>query len=885
VSAERHQRVKQIFLDALELADEEREAFLQAACGGDAAMREEVESLLAHHRPEAAFEPVRVSPDAAGPARQAPVRFAAGDVFAERYRVVDRLGRGGMGEVYRADDLTLGTPVALKLLHAEDSALRIQLLQEVKLARQITHPAVCRVYDLGEADGELYFTMEYLEGEDLRSLLKRAGRLPSSRVAEIGSALCEGLAAAHARGVLHLDLKPANVLIDESGRVRITDFGIATTLEDARLATATYGTPGYMAPEQLGAPHALSERTDLYSLALVLYELVVGQQAFDDPSMTRVLEMQRETLPTPPSRLVPDVDPELERIILQALEKDPARRPESADAMGVRLAAVTAGASEGPTDTPVTSAGVDTGTREVEPAAAASEGDARGVLIGVGVAFLLIALFLGLWRGMRVDDPVARIPAPETTAPHPPAAAPTLAILPFDNLSSDTENAFLADGITEELYSLLAETDTLRVLARTSVRYYEGTQRSLPDLAREIGLTNLLEGSVRRQGPRVRVSVQLIDAIAETQVWASDFERELRSENLFELQSDVARAIAAALKMKFTPHDRARLARRPTADPRAYDRYLLGRRHFERITEADALASIRHFREAVELDPGFADAWAYLALSYTLAARGGILAPSEAYPLAREGARRALAIDEQLDEAHLAMARVLLSHDWRWDAATLSLERVLALDPDSARAHLDHAHLLSSAGRFDESIAAVDRAIDLDPVSPFAWAQRARRLLDARDYPGAAEAASRALEIEPTHAAALAVMGFSRLMGEDYSAAIAAFEASLADFGESPVVMANLGYALGRAGRSEEARGVLTELEALAGQRYVSPAYRAFVHLGLGERELALRWLESAVEQRDPASIWLEVDAHYDILRDEPRFTALVEKVGRPPGR
>ncbi|MBW2417195.1 MAG: protein kinase [Deltaproteobacteria bacterium] len=899
MSAERHQRIKQIFLDALEYAGEEREAFLDASCGDDGSMREEVESLLAHHRPEAAFEPLVVSAGADRPSKEKPLRFAAGDVFAERYRVVDRLGRGGMGEVYRADDLTLGTPVALKLLHTADSALRTQLLQEVKLARQITHPAVCRVYDLGEAEGELYFTMEYLEGEDLSSLLKRAGRLPSSRVAEMGSVLCEGLAAAHARGVLHLDLKPANVLIDESGQVRITDFGIATTLEEARLVSATYGTPGYMAPEQLGTPHTLSERTDLYSLALVLYELVAGQPAFDDPSMTRVLEMQREARPTPPSRLVPDVDPELERILLQALEKDPARRPESASAMGSRLSALTQGAGQGaavegraaagPADASAVSAGgtaggsaeVAAGSREAEAGAPEQQ---RGVLVGVGVAFLFIVVFLGLWRGSSVDDPtlLVPVPVPAPQAQPEPVARPTLAILPFENLSSDTENAFLADGITEDLYSLLAETNSLRVLARTSVRNYARSQQSLPQLAREIGLTNLLEGSVRRQGARVRVSVQLIDAVDETQVWASDFERELDSENLFELQSEVARAIASALQMKFTPEDQARLARRPTADPAAYDRYLLGRRHFERVTEADLLASIQHFREAVELDPNFADAWSYLALSYTLAARGGVVAPAAAYPQASESARRALAIDDRLDEAHLAMARVLLSHDWRWDAALLSLGRVLVLNPDSARAHLDHAYLLSSAGRFDESIAAVDRAIALDPGSPFAWAQRGRRLLDARDYEAAAEAASRALELEPGHAGALSVLGFSQLMREEYSAAIEAFEGSLADFGESPIVIANLGYALGRAGRAGDARAALTRLEALASQRFVSPVYRAFVHLGMGEREASLRWLEGAVEQRDPASIWLAVDPHYDILRDEPRFAALVEKVGAP---
>ena len=258
------------------------------------------------------------------------------------------------------------------------------------------------------------------------------------------------------------------------------------------------------------------------------------------------------------------------------------------------------------------------------------------------------------------------------------------------------------------------------------------------------------------------------------------------------------------------------------------------------------------------------------------------MAPGEAYELARAGAAAALAIDDRLDEAHLAMERVLLSHEWRWDAALLSLGRVLALNPDSARAHLDHAYLLSSAGRFDQALAAMDRAIALDPVSPLAWAQRGGRLVEARDYVAAAESANRALEIEPNHAGALSVLGFSHLMRDEYALAVEAFERSLADFGESPVVIAHLAYALGRAGRSDQARAASAKLAALEGQRFVSPAYRAFAHLGLGELEPSLDWLEKAVAQQDPASIWLAVDARYDILRGEPRFAALVERVGAP---
>src|SRR5688572_22264118 len=318
-------RAKDVFLQALNVPLADRGAFVAEACGPDTRLRQEVESLLAHHE-ESGGTTAELPPDTVGG------RFSAGQVFGGRYRMVARLGRGGMGEVWHADDLVLKTPVALKFIRSARDGAVAAILNEVRLARKITHPAICRVFDVGQADGEVFFSMELVRGEDLASLIKRVGRLPSEKVIDIARQLSGGLAAAHAEGILHRDLKPANVLIDENGEVRITDFGIAVTRVDPSLHTLV-GTPGYMAPEQLlpGAP--LTERTDLYALGLLLYELIVGQHAFSR-SGTRLQ-------PTRPSTLVPYVDPQLERLVLQALSTDPLERPASADAFAASLPSAT----------------------------------------------------------------------------------------------------------------------------------------------------------------------------------------------------------------------------------------------------------------------------------------------------------------------------------------------------------------------------------------------------------------------------------------------------------------------------------------------------------------------------------------------------------------
>jgi serine/threonine protein kinase len=323
--------------------------------------------------------------------------FVAGTILAERYRIVGLLGRGGMGEVYRADDLKLGQPVALKFLPGHllgDEAALTRFHREVRVARQVSHQHVCRVYDIGEVDGQHFLSMEYIKGEELSSLLRRIGRLPTDKATEIARQLCAGLAAAHNRGVLHRDLKPSNVMVDEAGNVRITDFGLAGLEEEIRSEEIRAGTPAYMSPEQL-AGKELTVKSDIYSLGLVLYEIFTGKKAFDAPTLGQLLDLRNsDTTPTTPSSLVQNIDPLVERAILRCLEKDPEKRPQSALQVAASL----------PGGDPLAAALAAGETPSPEMVAAApKEGVLRPAVAMACVAAIVVGSFLIIWLAGKAD--------------------------------------------------------------------------------------------------------------------------------------------------------------------------------------------------------------------------------------------------------------------------------------------------------------------------------------------------------------------------------------------------------------------------------------------------------------------------------------------------
>jgi len=668
-----HQRAKDVFLVALGQVGEDRNAFLAEACGDDTALRQEVESLL-HFHDTTGTDAASGSPDAA--------RFAPGDMFAGRYRMVARIGRGGMGEIWRADDLVLQTAVALKLIGTSAEQDTTRILREVRIARQVTHPAVCRVFDVGNADGTLFFSMELVEGEDLAAVIRRVGRLPSEKVVDIARQLCGGLAAAHAEGVLHRDLKPANVLLDNRGQARITDFGIAISQRQASVHALT-GTPAYMAPEQRTIGATLSAQTDIYALGLVLYELLVGQHPFrhGDPAGA----------PARPSTLVPNVDPQLERVILQAISREPRERPGSALEMAARLPVLAARAVGDTTVAAAPLARKSTGTWWIAAAAAAA-------LVGVGVSALSFFASPGA---------------------HTLTAQDTIVLADFDNNTSEP----VFDGALKVALAVALEQspflkvfpderarDTLRLMERSPDERI--TRTIARDIARRERFKALISGSIASLGRNYVIALEAVNAetgddMAREQAEASSKEQVLTSLGAAaaRLREKLGESLASVQKFD------APLARATTPSLDALHAYSLalvdGR-------EVPRLESIPDLKRAIELDPTFAMAYAQLSAVYANTGQS-TLAPAYS--------RRAFELRERVSERE----RFFIS--WRyyrdaaqaWDKALELARSWTAAYPRESFAFNSLGIALVRLGQFEQSVSPFRQAIALDPqfVPPY----------------------------------------------------------------------------------------------------------------------------------------------------------------------
>jgi tetratricopeptide (TPR) repeat protein len=674
-----HQRAKDVFLAALARPADDRPAFLAEACGEDAALREEVESLLEFHEDGEEVEPARDSVEA---------RFAPGELFAGRYRMIARLGRGGMGDVWRADDLVLNTGVALKLITSTGPEGRERIFNEVRLARQITHPAVCRVFDVGEAEGGIFFSMELVRGEDLASLLRRVGRLPSEKVVDIALQLCAGLAAAHAQGVLHRDLKPANVLIDDEGLVRITDFGIAIPRTDASLHMRT-GTPGYMAPEQRAPGTPLSERTDVYSLGLVLYELIAGPSAFNPPGGA--------SLPPPLSTLVPNVNPQLERVVMQALSPDPRNRPSSALEMAAGLPDIKA--SRGTGLATASSAPRRPGTPWLAGAAAAA---VAGILVVASSFFV---------------SPGARTLTGQDT----------IVLADFENTTGEP----VFDGALKVALAVaLEQSPFLKVFpddrARETLRLMQRPpdERVTRSIAREIArreqLKALLAGSIASLGSNYVIALEAInaqtgDVMARAQAEAAGKEQVLTSLGMAtsRLREKLGESLASIQKFD-VPLPRATT---PSLDAlHAYSLALFEGR------EVPRLEAVPHLRRAIELDPTFAMGHALLSAVY---------ANTNQSAMAPEFSRKAFELRDKVSERE----RFFIS--WRyyrdatqaWDKALELAQSWTATYPREAFAFNSLGSAFIRLGQFEQSVDAFREAIRLDPKFVPAYGNLAASLL------------------------------------------------------------------------------------------------------------------------------------------------------------
>ncbi len=782
------------------------------------------------------------------------------------YRIVEKIGAGGMGEVYRARDEHLGRDVALKVLPAGtlgDEHARKLFRKEAQALSKLNHPNIATVHDFDTQDGVDFLVMELVEGVTLSDKLA-VGPLGEKEVARLGSQVAEALEEAHERGVVHRDLKPGNVMVTAKGQVKVLDFGLAklvqpvtgtATTESFTETQAAAGTLPYMAPEQLRG-EKVDARSDIYAAGAVLYEMATGQRPFPETPGPRLIDAILHQAPQPPSGLNRRVSPGLENIILKALEKEPENRYQSAKEIGVDLRRLGMPGSA----TAVLSARRPARRRRMVWAAGVALVALLAVLVGLNVA--------GLRERLLGGPAVGQITS--------------LVVLPLENLMGDTEQDYFVDGMHDELIANLAKIGALTVISRTSAMRYKGTDKSLPEIARELGVDAVIEGTVRRAGNQVRITVQLIEAATDKHLFAKSYQRELR--DVLALQSDVARAIAGEIQVSVTSEEKTGLARSRQVNPHVYELYLRGEHFLRRESTADAKKAIEYFRQAADQDPGFAPAYAGLAESYVVLALWGGAPPAEVFATAKAAAMKALELDDLLPEAHLAAAGISIDFDWDWAAAEREIQRALELSPASSAAHGYYGYYLECMGRFDEAIAHRQHELELDPFSPAANQGLAFTYIRARRYREAIEQLKKALELYPNDYQAHWMLSWVyALMGAHQEARHYADKAlALSPSPDDTVLLAVVGWVYGVTGMRSEASRLLSQLSRLATQAYVDPIFPATVVVGLGDKDRAIELIRSSVTQRSPAVARLKVEPMWDPLRDDPRFQSLLRRLNFP---
>jgi eukaryotic-like serine/threonine-protein kinase len=690
--------------------------------------------------------------------------------------------------------------------------------------------------------------------------------LPEAEVIFLGIQLAAGLAAAHEQGVIHRDLKPGNLRLTPDGRLKILDFGLARLIEpesnSALTATLTKsqevtGTLPYMAPEQLRGQKA-DVRTDIWAAGAVLYEMATGERPFKQQTAPALAADIIHKAPPAPRSLKADMSPGLEAIIRKCLEKEPEKRYQSANELAIDL--------QRPQTASVTATSM--------PTAKVSLRWQRGVIAtGVAIFCLLALLFVlnvGGWRERLLRGLTNR-------------QIESLAVLPLQNLSRDPEQDYFADGMTEELITDLSKIGALRVISRTSVMHYKGTTKTLPEIARELKVDAVVEGSVRRSGDQVRITAQLIYAPTDRHLWAESYERSLR--DVLALQSEVASAIANEIKIKVTPEEQVHLSSSHLVNPDAYEAYLKGRYYWNQRRPEALKIGLQNFQQAIEKDQNYASAYSGLADSYFVLAIAGSVPASEAMPKARAAALKALQIDDTLAEAHASLGVVLENYDWKWMEAEREFKRAIELNPNYSIAHHYYAGHLMLMGRHTEAIAEVKRAIGLDPLSPIINTFLGRAYYYARQYDQAIAQYRRTFEIVPNFAVASSFLVQAYEQEAMYEAAIAESRSALIGDGQSPEKAAKIVAELSSAYKASGARGYWQKRLDLAkkeSKQHPMSLEMAYIHSRLGQNEQAFAWLERAYEEHDMWLSTLKVEPKWDSLRSEPRFQDLVRRVGLP---
>lgn len=845
MTPERWQRINDLFHASLDRPTEERALFLDEACTGDADARRAVDRLLDAHARAGTFLETPAAPEPEARPLLTGRRFA-------HYELGERVGVGGMGEVYRATDGMLGRDVAIKVVAGGEPLAQTRLRREAEHASGMNHPNICTVHHVGEAEGLAYIVMEYVEGRPLADVIPPEG-LPHETVLRYAGQVAGALAHAHERGIAHRDLKSSNVMITADDRVKILDFGLARRLAPGALdsieTTSTAagmiaGTLAYMAPEVLRGERG-DARSDVWAFGVLLHEMLAGERPFQGRTS---FELSSAILSQPPRRMPRGVTRAMAAVACRCLEKEPGRRYASGRAVEAALDDVREGRGG--------------------PRPALRFSGRRGFVFG-GVAAVAAAI-----AGVAVQNRESWWPRRGGGS-----ALRSLVVLPLANVSGDPAHDYLSDGLTEGLIAELGSIGRLRVISRATAMSYRGSEKAAARIAEELRVDAVVEGSVARAGDRMRVIVRLVDAAADAEVWAEEFEAGLR--DVLVLQRDVVRAVAGGVRAALTPQTQARLSLVRTVDPAVYESYLKGRYHWNKRTEESLGRAVEHFEAATRADPTFAPAWAALADCYNQLGTVmlGVAPPSVMRPRAAAAAIHALQIDPGLAEAHATLGYVK-HYDWQWNEAERELRRAIELNPSYSLARIWYANLLASRKRFEEAVAEARRAQELDPLSLVVTTNVGWTLSMA----GAAEDAivqyRRALELDPGYIQAHLRLGMEYSILGRFGEAIAQLEAAARLTRRNPYSLALLGEAYGRAGNRQKAEELLQEMLRRAAGGYVPPFGVAMVYSALGDHDSTFEWLEKAYRERSNGMAYLAVRDFDPPTRADPRFADLLRRMG-----